>query len=666
MFLCCDELLRAIVPFSEFVLCIAVDLSKHEIRADENLEDFCACDVTEEPRVVPMPDGEPAVTFADVRTQVGFLTLFEERGLFSGMCYQAPVNHRSVKVADIVCQRRVNDEVYGPFMESLVSGEPHLQFDKNNVISLWFHGVETGDDSGCRLKSHNLVHASKDEGGVIAGAGFGFSFIRGKHAIALNGNIFKRCLRFFNYKWVDKQGVEKEESCLPTLDDLNAFCRLFAECDFKTENGFKSFLTKFSLSGLYEFQEGVCLHEQYRMFGCLLTSLVPMRVAVYDGQHRFMPMGLSMCGFYTPDNKMPLTKGVSFAEKHGVNHETAWENLQCWRTMNMKIGCVAAETLVASFAALAKVGVIETMSQSVNFGLSWKSLLTKVAMVFEEKYESNRIKEVVGFTDFWSNDAPASDVIEHNQTKMWEAVMEVAEMDEAYKKYLMRGVEFTEERWRMMVDSAAAKMVKANYLPAKPGRQVVGIGRDLMYVLQSLKAVCHDRKDVLRLVAMFDQQHPQHLQYEGLSLDTEKFHGMEWFKKFVHYPLFNVYTHFMQKVMVERKVMEVLRGETILGSMDSKGESISDMARKVLKKGGNEFPFLMSAKLVNVRTLKEVTYTSIGIRGNVTMDKIKVGAFSAMFRSICDAIMIYGYDPNLGFDKNGSLAMNGKLMEYLT
>ncbi len=107
------------------------------------------------------------------------------------MSYQAPVNHRLVKIADIVCLCKVNDEVYGPFMECLASGATHLQLDKNTVISLWFHGLEAGDDKVGRLQSHYLFHASKDEGG-IEGDGFGFCYIKGRHVKELNGNVGHR------------------------------------------------------------------------------------------------------------------------------------------------------------------------------------------------------------------------------------------------------------------------------------------------------------------------------------------------------------------------------------------------------------------------------------------------------------------------------------------
>ncbi len=635
-----------------------MDKFSYPIRTNDVLVDFVTDVKNAWHSEFPNTKGrETSVAFSETESVVGFLSHFCERGQFSGHCYQSHVNHRTVKAADLVSSiTGLDGRATKPLTYSLVSNEPQLQFGMNNPIAFYFHGIKTcvGLERP-NMRSNIWLHYQPERENGASDVN-NLSVISDRLADQLTGAEFKRCLRFFNRKWMKKDDngrlVEQEDSTRPGLPDLVQFCALFQGEDFRTEGGFQSFLDKFNLRILYNFEKEVELNLQYRHFGILLRSLVPMRCGIYDGQHRFLVLALAMTGYYTPSASMKLDGDTGFNAHYGLQYSSIRATSQCYKKFKLQVGIVTgAVNIDEACMALRGVGGIGTAAQANNFGLGWKLLLTNVCMQYLEEFDSLDIAEVTRFDQFWSHSVNSLEAVEANQEKIWNTFLRVVEADEAMKRFIVKG--FTEKTWIAMKEAGAKRMKDYSYLPSAPDGCLGGIGRDLMYFLQSLKSVCHSRDDVRGLISLFDQQNPRCPQRDDTDKNDEQFHTMSWFRQFVHVPLYYIYNKgYQPRLLTERRIIEVLRGEHIWThpcDSEKKAIPLRLQAVEVIANGahpdkGFDFACLHQPKLVWFKS-KRIQQKNMRLKTSHAQHKMEVAGVSAMFNGVIRSIMQYGYDP---------------------
>ncbi len=654
-----------------------------ELRTDRELRD--------------LPVGENSALFAGrstengpileeetTRSVIGFLTLFEERGRHSGHCYQCPINHRPMSCTDLTSKRIVGKHESESLMKSIVSDKDYLRFDKNNSIAMWFHGtMEVAEEESSSFRSHMRLHYNETGSGV---GDTHYSFIRHRRAVHLDGKTFKRVLRVFGYQWTDAGGIVKEDSCVPRTADLVQFCLLFKDCDFRSGEGVKAFLSQFDLGDLYGYNTTVDPRIHWRNLGSLFRSLAPFRTGVYDGQHRFVALALPMTGFFNVTNEIPLDADVAFADAPFVTkgeEDKQLERLQCFRPLKMKVGTLPPGLdMKEVFRTFGKIGLSETRAQSLNFALSWKFLIAKTVERYLERAdgEGAEIAEITTFSQFWSVDAVMSETVIRNQGNMARAVASVLEEDEAYMDFCVEGGEKIASKWEAIKKEMTVRMEKALYLPQKTNRTYGVIPRQMQFYLQSLKACCNSAADCRKLPLLFEQQHPSTSQVADVNVEEARFHTMDWFRSFVMEPVYVVFDLFCQKLLVERKIVALLRGQALLDAKPlPDGTRLVDLAVEVLREGpslesglhykpvegrnccaragtkdrswGYDFGCLHDKRLVGLKREEEITMRTVGVLPSQAAEKVKVAAYSTILKWTVDAILKHGYNPDINISR---------------
>lgn len=274
------------------------------------------------------------------RSILGMLTHFIDRGLESGHCYMAMgANHREMGMGDLYS---IPPEKKSNLIDAAVTIEHQESvFDIETKISFYMHGVSTSveathdDQRTVRFRTQCQLSGSMS-GNEYRMFGFGHD----RYMNVLSGVQFKRLLRFFGRKWCDPDGNEYGDDHAVNFKDLIGFCDMLHIRDendktvnLGTPTGFKVFYDTFNFSEVFKYDEAAPMWSIHWMFGQLLRSYVPVRLTVWDGQHRFLLLAYLMTGYFQPTQDMLLKNDRDWSTTNWGSNGWKYDGTQCFRDL---------------------------------------------------------------------------------------------------------------------------------------------------------------------------------------------------------------------------------------------------------------------------------------------------------------------------------------------
>ena len=299
----------------------------------------------------------------DVRS-LGPLLCFVETGLYSNQPYQPSVNHRLMNFDVFVYSTASGDENEAPtppLMQSMVYPQPHTRFSLSNRISIMFYEVEesstTDNDLGilsCGVLCNKETHLPFQ------------SRINGRIAKKVTLATLQRTLALFNHS----SSLTNE----PTLSELAGLAKILGNWKLDDEVAFRKFIEDTCLSRFFKPNPDASLETNFRHFGQVLRSLTPLRIAVYDGQHRFMLCKFFAEGHFLPDMYYDPGKPPSFpdfetakSKMDFINKEpVAVKDFEYLLEQEIVIGHPSEENMKNVLSLFRKIGNIATKSAKFN------------------------------------------------------------------------------------------------------------------------------------------------------------------------------------------------------------------------------------------------------------------------------------------------------------
>ena len=296
---------------------------------------------------------------------LGPLLCFVETGLYSNQPYQPSVNHRLMNF-DVFKysspSENDSENPTPPLTQSMVYPEPHTHFSLSNRISIMFYEVEessSNDNDHLGLLSCGLL-CNKETHSPCQ------SRINGRIAKKVSLETFKRTLALFNHS----SSLTDE----PKLSEFAGLASLLGSFKLEDEVAFRRFIEDICFYRYFKPNPDASLETNFRHFGQVLRSLTPLRIAVYDGQHRFMLCKFFAEGHFLPDMYIDPVKPPSFPDfdaaksKMGfvTTEPAAVKDFEYLRKQEIVIGYPPEENMMNVLSTFRKIGNIATKSAKFN------------------------------------------------------------------------------------------------------------------------------------------------------------------------------------------------------------------------------------------------------------------------------------------------------------
>lgn len=574
-----------------------------------------------------------------------------ERGLFSRQCYMAAGgNHRELQMKHWVS---LDEKKPCTMIDSLLyyyGNDQSCRFDIDSHIGMCFHGVEacsnTTSDESVRLRSQcKLVSQS---GGRIAS---GFSFAKDRCFSNMSGEHFTRLLRFFGLQWWDQEAnaVKSIESEV-TFEDISTFVALFCNVDLLSEEGFKSFYEKFEFSDVFTYDETDDIFVLNAYFGELLRSLVPVRLQVYDGQHRMLLMALFSTGCFNPTTQVPL-EVTAWEESMYRDFKIADSQLNQVLTYDVGIAYQKNGDRTSNPRVVLKqlmlAGDTITNGASNCIEPTYEEMFQKVNAILDEK------RNVVAYSHatFWRVDDPQSDPVkaitnvENNGKAYFECFDEVIKSHGRFRKLLLSEDKAEANDW----SSASASLKK--WLPSISGTSLIPNGSKEIQVktaevLAVWRATADRRATRDKLTSMMEYvstTHPQVCGVTKVQTNLAHFTTVSWLRKYIYGPASVVTNHFMCRYFIEQFIINTLRNTKEVGSNGPLRTGIRN-GFKFSPEDFKQWPHAAAFRSANLNDIKGCL-PKYGKAGDMN-DRIQFAIFASVVNEIIRTVKVYGYDPD--------------------
>ena len=274
------------------------------------------------------------------------LSLFVHKGPHTKSMYQAQVNHRKVNFLALKYGTGMKNR---SMIESFVNPRKDDTFDNSDAISFCLHGIEEHapdekeeTDKSLMLMTPNAMRRvvkiqNPTTGEEEEKSAIGFGYAKDLRICDITADAWRQLLGFWGFTWVDEQGNQIEDERRPSNNDIYTFLSKLKNINLQTAKSFKQMIEEFCLSDLYQYDDNISLVQNIANFGALMRALVPIRVSVFEGQHRFYLIHNYLHGFYEVTSSIPL-KRIKFEQAYKVDvfttpTEVSFESVEpitCW------------------------------------------------------------------------------------------------------------------------------------------------------------------------------------------------------------------------------------------------------------------------------------------------------------------------------------------------
>jgi len=262
-------------------------------------------------------DSSKAFCWSQISTfAMPIVAMLAEVGDCSNAFYGVPLNHRDVNPTNYYNYHYCDTQkiTKRPMLHSFVTPTAEEGWTQMTPISVVFVGVNEVKPNGFQssfVTPMTQVHCQQDHGmqknkGVLSD----------RCASFVTTDQFNRLCQLFG-AWLDpalgKLEDRQDEDWRAEVEGAAKsyhFCRFLSlfigkQMDWSTKGNFKKFLKQFSSTG-YKYQDDLDLRENICLFFKYVQSLIPIRSAVPDGQHRFLLYTQILRGAFEITPTVPL------------------------------------------------------------------------------------------------------------------------------------------------------------------------------------------------------------------------------------------------------------------------------------------------------------------------------------------------------------------------
>ena len=590
------------------------------------------------------------------------LTAFVERGRYSNHTYQPMVNHRHL---DMNCfhypfMDEQNRQIQ-PLLKSLISPDDKHDFSSGDKMSVAFYEVkDTSKMSREQIMRSGFQPIMTQTAMEVNDDTFGIGRIKDRAAGMVTIDGMARCLQFFNYEW--GAGASVSSASVQVMHEhFVTFMKLLAEVDLSTHETMKTTLIEqFHLGHCFTVLEEMTMEANIAAFGDLLRAFVPLRVAVYDGQHRLMTMCYAATGQYHP---------------HPTIHECSYENLGMelqYAVNKYNIKCDDETTRLDMALYKSQIIAVTTLKCSTFKECQTRlQLLGRTTTHNQHNYIAQTTDQIL-FT--FLMDLKQSGICDYlhppNFDNFWGAGFETAASNVKLNglRWLGELKSFIKRRgleahfagrlsWEGKQGSGSSNRGKREPCEVTATKCV----ESMQYFLQKGKIQSRDNLSshfgVVLTLLKFNLTKPENLDvlikffakrsYEVPQMpireeDVTKFVKMDWLRKFVLVPATSVARIYMKRSFVEKKLVMLIR--------NANG---NDLLEDDLNDADGEFSGSLGDDISFPSTDEGYNDKAFGTEGMTnTTRKLEYAVHGCLIEDIFQTLVKYGFNPEL--KKSGS------------
>lgn len=404
------------------------------------------------------PDG-----FVSVRGMTKYfapVTMFAERGGFSGHVYQPLVNHRMMAFNNLTESRQKGDQAaVPPLVDSMIHPRPNCSFSIGNFMSLYAYEIFESDDATKENKiwsaaSLSLVNQAETVNKLTT------STIKGYRARPLTVDGWLRVLEVFAYD----RDLSCPEDYVPA-SEIVSFLEKLGTFDLSSIDGLVAFVEEHRMQWLYEVTNDP-LPDQLNRFFSLVRGVMPLRLAAYDGRHRFNLCCYFATGYFKPTPDIVMVRKPFQDMQFPLYEEEEPSFEKCAVFLGQAFVLSQTEptggqpTLDFStvIERLKRSGANTTASASLTVEVSWSTLIPEfVEYLIMEDFD-NRLKRY-DYDTFWEPSENNGPLRKSRSGRDPNTVLEnVSGLFEAFKSFVSSA---KDTRERLVIGNAKVTLEEA-------------------------------------------------------------------------------------------------------------------------------------------------------------------------------------------------------------
>lgn len=582
-------------------------------------------------------------------TRLGFLTHLIERGLHSGHAYMATGgNHRDLQMK--IWLTREADKPC-TMIQSCVNPkeDSSCKFDISSNICMFMHSVLTVKDtdvdtmkvpfrSPCPLTT---VDPNSTDGSEKTS----FSFASGRYMGMMTGKAFKRLCLFFGFNWVDDAGIQHDDEDDVKPGDIMSFCDKMSDYDMATLDGFKKFYQDQHMDEVFEWDEpcdSMDITEIHRNFGELYRSYVPVRLNIYDGQHRMLLMAYFLTGHFDPSTKMPLTSCAWSASKYRASD---YSKTQMFAKLSYHLGSVfngkekvTSPSLVVSELRLAGEQITQGNANAIK--VNWTEFFQKVNSALQTSCSTVQLSHA----NYWSRTVSAKsfEIVEANGIALFNAIESVVLGNVRYLE-LFKNREEVAKNWTELKEPVLNGLKSINEMT---NVQKLGIYSKVM--LQLFRCSLDRFACRANFVRLFELPSFPWNQRSDVKKHLGYLTSESWFRRYVFNVVEKVVLHMNIRTYLERHLIQRVKSASDTLSEWKNGlKNDCKWNLEVLRNQDKDFTWPSKEKLESAKSLAAVRQMlSLPSKGGSIHHRMSYGFWCGLVNDIVESILQYGFDPD--------------------
>ena len=535
------------------------------------------------------------------------------------------VNHRDLKISH---WWSVPPDKQKTMIESITDpGEDAYIFDVGGSwISCYLHGVvdtskESDDDTIPMRSQTTLAYEDRTH----------YCFAVNRAMRFMTGSDFQRLLEFFGYYWVDESGNRKADDAQVELDDLVTFFDMFNGFEFHSVEGFKKFYDHFRFSEVFRWKEDLPIWVIHERFGILLRSYVPVRLNLYDGQHRMLLMALFLTGYLTPSNRMPLQQ-VDWSQSQFADLD--YSKMQTFEKLFYAVGMPTTEARglgppEANFKMACKylhhAGNLITEGASNQMMACWDEFFTKLNQTTQSKYTR------LVFGNYWGRMSSCA-AFDENAKVLFGGIRDLLA---AQGRFLSLFLSATQNKATFLQELEPAL---DSYSNLGGNTRIIVEAREILQLFRCVMHSAHGRQTFLSFFQSVTSTHPQ--RSSRIDGYLARFQSAEWLRKYVYSVAEKVVDHCLQRYTLERHLVTLLRTSHADPKLKNGLPKLEWKADDIDKWPSSR----CRVKDFSVAGIRK--RFSMNTKGGFVHDRVLFGLWCGVVQDIFESIAKYGMDPD--------------------
>lgn len=601
------------------------------------------------------------------------VTIFGERGAFSGHCYQPFVNHRQMSFESIHHAHTLNDANVPALMESMVKPSKSNSFSLGNVMS--FIGYEMNESSAVTLPAIESPAALAIPGSGEEPTRYKAGALQGYGAGPVTVAGWKRLLHVFGRQ----RGTRYEAQLVVSAEEIVSFLEVIGEHNLGTLPGLRKFIAVHKMEWLFSVSDAPIV-DQLNTFFALIRALVPFRLAAYDGRHRFNLCCCFATGYFNlkPTIHMlrsPATrnfpKAAVFLEQRFIISQPSSE-----------------KPLSTLLGKLRNSGVLTTANQALNVESSWTTLILEFIQYLIRTGASAKLQKL-DYSTYWEPTAEVvrEKVLMKNIKALWNAFCDFLKEAPETREPLVKGDSaLTMPGIFMQATPIGKKSNGKCYLKSlanphgqgRAGKPPKNVPKNLSVFSSALRYCCDDFSAISNLRDLMvgsPSTYPQKTITDQQISDYTR--DIQCLRIYVLGTSTAATDHFLERTLVERAMLYEVSsklvepfGEAVQEDLDNNwpampcanGKNVFKRIAQIIESSYSEkkkSPMKTKERIFKRRrNLNDSDFGTACSAPKLT-SKFRFACQSTLFRDILKTILKYGWNPKVEIvdEKNHKLSM---------